>query len=202
MAESFVQRRATGHRAPGRIAHATVDDPKVIPMRREPGRVIIARAGRTREVIAAFDSPDALQEAVKTLESNGFDRSQIRLLASRDVLEHDLAACFPLSPGQAGDRRFHGSLDRMAVPNVLGMMTPATGTLAGVVVTTPATSHEAHLPGAALGRLLRDDVAVHLQGQIGRRRILLWMSLPRPEREATAREILARHARDVRAYMS
>jgi hypothetical protein len=70
----------------------------------------------------------------------------------------------------------------MAVPNVLGMMaTPAAG---------------------ALGGLFRDDVAAYLQAEISRGRILVWVSLPRPEREATAREILARHTGDVRAYMS
>jgi hypothetical protein len=216
MAESFVERRAARHRAPGWIEHAAMDDPRVIPRRPESGRAISARTGRAREVIAVFDSPDALQEAVKVLESNGFDRSQIRLLASRDVLEHDLADRFARSGGRADERPFQAPLDRMAVPNVLGMMvTPAAlslrpahgtlpdGALAGIAVATLATSHEAHLtPGAALGRLLRDDAAVHLEEQIGRRRVLLWVSLPRPEREATAREILARHAEDVRAYMS
>jgi hypothetical protein len=137
MIGGLVERSAGQRGAPARVEHGARES-KVIHLRRTPERALSARTARTREVIAVFGSLDALQEAVKALESNGFDRSQIRRLAAR---EEGVAA-------------------------------------------------------------LRDDVALHLHEQISRGGILLWVSLPRPEREATAREILARHARDVRAYMS
>jgi hypothetical protein len=216
MAESFVERRAGGRGAPGRIGRAARDDPKVIHLRRGPGRSPTARAATTREVIAVFDSLGAVQEALKVLESNGFDRSQIRVLATRDVVERDLA---DWSGGLSDAHVFPAALHGVAVPNVLSMTArPARptrrtshasttfpdGSLAGIVVMALANSQEAqaHLPGPAISRLLRDDVALYLQEQVSRGRMLVWVSLRRPEREATAREILARHAKDVRAYMS
>ena len=65
MAESFVERRAAGRGAPGRIRR----DSKVIHLRRGPGRSLTARAAMTREVIAVFDSLGAVQEALKVLRA-------------------------------------------------------------------------------------------------------------------------------------
>jgi hypothetical protein len=184
MPESSVLRRP----APMRTELAP-EEPKVVHLRPDH-RPTYHLA--TREVIAVFDSTDELQEAVGALERNGFDRGAIRLLARREVLERHLADCAALREGQ----------HRMLVRNVSGLLvSPAAAGLAGLAVTTLGTGRET--PRAAgLGRLLRDDMALLLQEQTAGGAIVLWVSLARREREATAREVLARHARDVRGYMS
>jgi len=43
-----------------------------------------------REMVAAFDSRQALDHAIEDLQSHGFDRSQLSLLASRSTVEQQL----------------------------------------------------------------------------------------------------------------
>ena len=76
-----------------------------------------------REVVAVFDSREALENAIEDLQSTGFDRTQLSLLASRETVEEQLQ--HPLTDVQdvAGDPATPRSepLERPDVGNVMGV---------------------------------------------------------------------------------
>jgi hypothetical protein len=165
-----------------------------------------------REVVAVFDSREALENAIEDLQSTGFDRTQLSLLASRDTVEEQLQ--HPLTDVQdvADDPATPRSepLERPDVGNVMGVavgppaafaalatagvIALAGGPLAGIAVGALAAGGGVGALGALLAKSFNDQVVADFQDQIERGGILLWVSLREPEQEAGAREILARHA--------
>jgi hypothetical protein len=172
-----------------------------------------------REVVAVFDSREALENAIEDLQSNGFDRTQLSLLASRATVEEQLR--HPLTDVRevADDPETPRSepLERPDVGNVMGVavgppaafaalatagvIALAGGPLAGIAVGALAAGGGIGALGALLAKTFNDEVVADFEDQIERGGILLWVSLREPEQEAEAREILARHARgEVRAH--
>jgi hypothetical protein len=162
-----------------------------------------------REMVAVFDSREALENAIEDLQSNGFDRTQLSLLASRDTVEeqlrHPVADVHEVADDPATPRS--EPLERPDVGNVMGVavgppaafaalatagvIALAGGPLAGIAVGALAAGGGV---GALLAKSFNDQVVADFQDQIERGGILLWVSLRAPEQEAEARGILARHA--------
>ncbi len=174
-----------------------------------------------REVVAAFDSREALEDAIEDLQSHGFDRSQLSLLASSSTLDEHLRQ--PLADTRELERdpaapRSEQPLDRTDVGNVAGVAvgTPAAlaalgaagvataltgGAVAGIAVAALAAAGGVGALGGLLAKRYNDQVAADFQAQVERGGILLWVSLRDPTQEADARSILARHATgEIRAH--
>jgi hypothetical protein len=103
-----------------------------------------------REVLAAFESREALENAIEDLQSHGFDRSQLSLLASRttveEELQHPLADVHELEDDPAAPRS--EPLDRADVGNVAGV---AVGSPAALAALGAAGVTAALTGGAAAG---------------------------------------------------
>ena len=179
----------------------------------------MTQQGAIREVLALFDSRMAVENAIEDLQSNGFDRTQLSLLASRDTVEEELG--HPLGDVHEveddPDAPRSEPLERPDVGNVMGVAVgPPTafaalaaagvaalsgGAFAGIALAALAAGGGVGALGAYLAKSYNDQVAAEFQEQIERGGILLWVSLRKPEQEATARAILARHSgHEVRAH--
>ena len=172
-----------------------------------------------REVVAVFDSREALENAIEDLQSNGFDRTQLSLLARRDAVEEQLRQPLTDVREVADDPATPRSepLERPDVGNVMGVAvgTPAAfaalatagvialagGPLAGIAIGALAAGGGVGALGGLLAKSFNDQVVADFEQQIERGGILLWVSLRSPEQEAEARRILARHVKgEVRVH--
>jgi hypothetical protein len=164
-----------------------------------------------REVVAAFDSREALENAIEDLQSHGFDRSQLSLLASDRTVEGQLQR--PLRDTQQlqadpGAPRSE-PLDRADVGNVAGVAVGApaafaalsaagvaaalTGGAAGIAIAALAAGGGVGALGGFLAKRYDDHVARDLEAQVEHGGILLWVSLRSPTQEPEACNVLARH---------
>lgn len=167
-----------------------------------------------REAVAVFGSREALENAIEDLLSNGFDRAQLSLLASRESVEETLGHAVGDVHALADDPEAPRSepLERPDVGNVMGVAVgpPAAfaalaaagataltgGAFAGVAVAALAAGGGVGALGALLAKSYNDEVVDDFQEQLAHGGILLWASLRDAEQEQTAREILARHAKE------
>jgi hypothetical protein len=165
-----------------------------------------------REMVAAFDSREALENAIEDLQSHGFDRSQLSLLASRATVEDELR--HPLDDTHAleadPDAPRSEPLAKTDVGNVAGVTVGApaafaaltaagaaaalTGGAAGIAIAALAAGGGVGALGGFLAKKYNDHVAADLQAQVEHGGILLWVSLRDPAQEEKARRLLARHA--------
>jgi hypothetical protein len=166
-----------------------------------------------REVVAAFDSREALENAIEDLQSHGFDRSQLSLLASRATVEdelrhplentHELEArpdaprSEPLAKTDVGNVAgvAVGAPAAFAALSAAGIAAALTGGVAGVAIAALAAGGGVGALGGFLAKRYNDHVAADLQMQVEHGGILLWVSLRDPEQESDARALLARHAK-------
>jgi hypothetical protein len=139
-----------------------------------------------REVVAMFDSREALENAIEDLQSHGFDRSQLSLLASHDTVEDQLQR--PLGDTDQlkvdPDAPRSEPLDRTDVGNVAGVTVGApaafaalsaagvaaalTGGAAGVAIAALAAGGGVGALGAFLAKQYDDHVAADLQASRSR----------------------------------
>ena len=172
-----------------------------------------------REVVAAFDSREALENAIEDLQSHGFDRSQLSLLASQSTVEdelrrplddtHELAAdpdaprSEPLAKTDVGNVAgvTVGAPAAFAALTAAGAAAALTGGVAGIAIAALAAGGGVGALGGFLAKKYDDHVAADLQTQIEHGGILLWVSLRDPGQEEEARRLLARHAKgEIRAH--
>lgn len=167
-----------------------------------------------REVVAIFGSREALENAIEDLQSNGFDRTQLSLLASGSTVEETLGHPVGDTHTLADDPEAPRSepLERPDVGNVTGVAVgpPAAfaalaaagitamtgGAFIGVAVAALAAGGGVGALGAFLAKSFTDEVASDFEEQVAHGGILLWVNLREPEQEQRAREILARHAKE------
>jgi hypothetical protein len=171
-----------------------------------------------REAVAAFDDPQTLQAAVSDLQSHGFDRADISVIAPEDLAGH--------VAGRAGDVRKaedDPGVERSAVvgdtdvrqARVLGTslasvlaafaaagLTVATGGAAAVAAGAAAVAAGGvGAAGTMLGRIAGDSERNFLQEQIERGGVLLWVRVRDAAAEPRALDILRRHsAHDVHVH--
>jgi hypothetical protein len=167
-----------------------------------------------REVVAIFGSREALENAIEDLLSNGIDRTQLSMLASRETVEdalgHEIADTHALADDPAAPRS--EPLERPDVGNVMGVAvgSPAAfaalaaagvtamtgGAFAGVAVAALAAGGGVGALGGWLAKSFNDEVADDFEEQIARGGILLWVALRDDAQERRAREVLSRHAKE------
>jgi hypothetical protein len=172
-----------------------------------------------REMVAAFDSREALDQAIEELQSHGFDRSQLSLLASRSTVEeqlrHRLEDTHELEEEPNAPRTQPVARDDVNNAAAVAIGTPAalaaliaggaaaalTGGVAGIAIAALAAGGGVGALGGYLAKKYDDHFAADLQAQVERGGILLWVQVRDPAQEDEARTLLAHHAKgEIRAH--
>jgi hypothetical protein len=171
-----------------------------------------------REVVAAFDEPEALQSAVSDLQSHGFNRADITFMARESItgrLAQDYEATReaeddPHARREAvtdeTDIRQRRTLDISLAATLAGFaaagFTIATGggTLVAAGVTAAAVGAVGGV-GALLGKAYGKSQHTFLREQLERGGILVWVRTPDPAAEERAQFILRKYsAHDVHVH--
>jgi len=169
-----------------------------------------------REAVAVFDCAAALEAAVDDLQSHGFDRAELSLLAGDDTVRRTLGHLYRRTEELEDDphvaraawvstaSRGDAEAGLVGTPLYIGAVTAAGiviasgGTLGAVAAAAALAGGAGGLIGAVLATWLGAHHARHLEGQLEKGGLLLWVTTRDTERETRAGEILARNGgRDV-----
>jgi hypothetical protein len=172
-----------------------------------------------REAVGVFDSAETLEEAVDELESAGFDRAELSLLASEPAVVEKLGYLYtkadyaeddPNAPRTAyvstesvGDAEggLIGGLLYVGAVAAAGAVVASGGALATAIGAAVAAGGAGGLIGAALAAVVDKHHADYLEKQLERGGLLLWVRTRNAEHEERAKEILSKHsAHDVHLH--
>lgn len=172
-----------------------------------------------REAVGVFDSAETLQEAIDELLSSGFNRADLSLLAGEKAVESKLGhkfrriedleddpivpRCCYVSTESIGDAEggLIGGLMYVGATAAAGAVVVSGGTLALVVAAAALAGGVGGLFGAILARWVGDHHAKHLQEQLDRGGLMLWVRTWDADDETRAQGILSRHSgRDVHVH--
>jgi hypothetical protein len=168
------------------------------------------------EAVAVFHEVRELDAAVEELTKAGFQKGDISLLATEDAVARKLGHRYerveeleddPNAPrtayrtrASAGDSEglIVGSLTYLPAVVAAGTVVASAGVVAAAVT---GTAIAGALIGTVLARWLDKHQAEHLQEQLDRGGLLLWVRTPDAGAEQRALEILNRHsAHDVHIH--
>ena len=168
------------------------------------------------EAVAVFHEVRELDAAVEELTKAGYKKSDISLLATEDAVARKLGHRYerveeleddPKAPRaayrtrpSAGDSEglIVGSLTYLPAVVAAGTVVASAGVVAAAVT---GTAIAGALIGTVLARWLDKHQAEHLQEQLDRGGLLLWVRTPDAAAERRALEILNRHsAHDVHIH--
>jgi outer membrane lipoprotein SlyB len=175
-----------------------------------------ASRSTVREAVAVFDDVSALDAAVEELREVGFRRGDINLLATEDAVQKKLGHRYerveeledepdaprvtyrtPATIGESEDILV-GSLTYLPAVVAAGTVVASAGIVAAAVT---GTAIAGALIGTVLARWLDKQHAEHLQEQLDRGGLLLWVRTPDAAAERRAIEVLTRHsAHDVHIH--
>jgi len=172
-----------------------------------------------REAVAVFDTAEDLELAIEALESNGFDRADISLLADAETVEAKLGHRYrkvseleddPNVPRTAfvstesiGDAEggLVGALSYVGAVAAAGAVVATGGTLAATIAAAMMSGTAAGVAGTALASVIDQRHAEYLQHQLSHGGLLLWVRTPDTEHELRAIELLqAYSAHDVHVH--
>jgi hypothetical protein len=170
------------------------------------------RPAPLREAVGVFDTAESLEDAIDELQSSGFDRAEISLLASEHAVEEKLGHAYRRveeledealvprtvfvsteSRGDAEGGLIGGLMYVGAVAAAAGIVASG-GTLAGAFVAAAMAAGAGAAAGSAFAKLLEYHHADYLAEQLGRNGLLLWVRTRNPVRETRAVEILGKHS--------
>ncbi|HEX5795645.1 MAG TPA: hypothetical protein VFY19_07380 [Geminicoccaceae bacterium] len=169
-----------------------------------------------REAVAVFDNVSELDAAVEELRQAGFRRGDISLLATEHAVQKKLGHRYerveeleddpdaprvtyrtPAALGE-GEDILIGSLTYLPAVVAAGTVVASAGIVAAAVT---GTALAGALIGTVLAHWLDKQHAEHLQEQLERGGLLLWVRTPDEAAERRALEILTRHsAHDVHVH--
>ena len=171
------------------------------------------------EAVAVFDDERALESAVDELETAGFDRAHISLLASEATVQQKLGHRYaraevaeddPDAPRAAyvsrnarteGEAGLVGGLIYVPAVAATAAVVASGGTLAMAIAAAAAMGGAGGLIGAALARLIERRHADRIQEQIEQGGLVLWVRSIDEDHEHRAVEILTRNGgRDVHVH--
>ena len=162
-----------------------------------------------REAVAIFDDAVTLEEALADLRAHGFADSDLSILAGEEAIEEKLGhgaktaraaeddASAPREPAipaeeLAGHERTMASAwSIMPILLGAGVVVATTGPLAAIVVGAVTAGT---LLSTTLYGLVDSRYAQHLDEQLQKGRVLLWVRTVDAERERMAVELLNKHA--------
>jgi hypothetical protein len=166
----------------------------------------------SREAVGIFRSPQGLQDAIDELLRSGFHRAELSLLASEaavsEKLGHlytkvDVLADDPDVPRAAyvadediGDAEggIIGGLTYVGATVAAGAVVASGGTLLAAVMGAALAGGTGGLIGSVLAKWLGDHHAHHLQEQIERGGLLLWVRTRDAAREERAIQVLGKYS--------
>ena len=168
------------------------------------------------EAVAVFYDVSDLDAAVDELRAGGFDKDDISLLATEQAVNRKLGHRYerveeleddPAAPrvayrtrtslGESEDRLI-GSLTYLPAVVAAGTVVASAGVVAAAVT---GTAIAGALIGTVLSHWLDKSHAEHLQEQLDRGGLLLWVRTPDAESQQRALAILTRHsAHDVHIH--
>jgi hypothetical protein len=168
------------------------------------------------EAVAVFHDVSELDAAVEELRAAGFDKDDISLLATEQAVNRKLGHRYerveeleddPAAPrvayrtraslGESEDRLI-GSLTYLPAVVAAGTVVASAGVVAAAVT---GTAIAGALIGTVLSHWLDKSHAEHLQEQLDRGGLLLWVRTPDAETQQRALTILTRHsAHDVHIH--
>lgn len=165
-----------------------------------------AAPGMFKEAVGLFMSSDNLQDAIRELENAAFPRQDITVMGARRDLERvfgsptvapEVAMESANTPRQTPSRpeeQTIGTAALIGVPAYIGAMAMA---LAAGAVTFPAMIAAAVIGGvsggtlgAFLSKTLGDRYNRHIEEQIEKGGLLLWVRTPDKEKEEIAQRIM------------
>ena len=172
--------------------------------------------GVVSEAVAVFHDVSDLDAAVEELRAAGFADDDVSLLATEDAVERMLGHRYerveeleddPDAPrvayrtrtslGESEDRLI-GTLTYLPAVVAAGTVVASAGVVAAAVT---GTAIAGALIGTVLAHWLDKSHAEHLQEQLDRGGLLLWVRTPDPETQQRALAILTRHsAHDVHVH--
>lgn len=172
-----------------------------------------------REAVGVFDDGETFDAAIDELLSAGFDRADLSLLAGEHAVEEKLGHIYEkveeleddtkipraayVSRESLGDAEgaLIGGLAYVGAVLAAGAAVVSGGTFAGAVAAAGLSGGAGGLIGSALAKMIDHRHADHLQAQLDRGGLLLWVHTRDPEHERRATEILAKHsAHDVHVH--
>jgi hypothetical protein len=166
----------------------------------------------SREAVGIFHSAEALQGAIDELLSSGFHRAELSLLASEAAVVEKLGHLYrkvdeladdPDVPRAAyvagediGDAEggIIGGLAYVGATVAAGAVVASGGTLLAVIAGTALAGGAGGLIGSLLARWIGEHHANHLQEQIDRGGLLLWVRTRDAAREERATAILGKYS--------
>jgi hypothetical protein len=172
----------------------------------------IAAATRTvREAVAVFDHAEHLQDAIDELLSSGFHRAELSLLAGEQTVREKLGRSGSIaaladnldaprtnyvSPEALGDAEgaVIGALMYVGAMAATGAVVASGGTLAALIIGTTLAGGGGALIGVVMAKFIGDHHAAHLQKQLDRGGLLLWVRAWNEADEKTAAAILRKHS--------
>lgn len=176
-------------------------------------------APMVREAVGVFGSEESLEAAIDELQSSGFSRAEISLLAADSAVERKLhrryrsvreledAAGVPTSAYVSreviGDAEgaVIGGLLYIGVTVGAGAVVASGGTLAAALAAAAVLGGGGALAGGVLAALIGRSHARQIEDQLNRGGLLLWVRTRDLAHECRATEILARHgANDVHIH--
>lgn len=179
----------------------------------------VAQEAGIREAVGVFDDVESLEAAIDELESSGFDRAQLSLLAGQDAVEEKLGHIYdkvseleddPKVPRTAyvsteavGDAEgaLVGALLYVGAVATAGAIVATGGALATAITGAVLTGGAGALIGSSLAGLVGRQHGDYLQQQLDRGGLLLWVRVVDAAHEKRATSILARHsAHDVHVH--
>jgi len=167
-----------------------------------------------REAVGVFHDVASFDAAIDALQSAGFDRAEISLLAEEkavtEKLGHDYTkveeleddaevprAAYVGREGVAqGQAAVVGGLFMLGSFAVTGMVVASGGALATVVLAALAGGGGGGIVGSVIASHLGKHHADHIEGQLKKGGLLLWVGIRDDEHEKRAVDILTEHSAD------
>jgi len=172
-----------------------------------------------REAVGVFTSANDLQEAIDELQSSGFHRAELSLLANEEAVNEKIGDGFAnvraveddpvvrrtayVSPEAIGDAQggIVGGLAYAGATVAAGAVVVSGGTIVAAIVAATLVGGAGGIVGALLAKWLGDNHAHYLQTQIDHGGLLLWVRTRDTKAEERATDILKRHSsRDVHVH--
>jgi len=172
-----------------------------------------------REAVGVFDSTESLVAAIDELQSSGFDRAEISLLASEHAVQEKLGHMYEkvsdleddssaprtayVSTESIGDAKggLIGGLMYIGAMVAAGSVVASGGTLGIAFLVASAAGGTGGLIGAILAEWIGKHHADFLQEQLDRGGLLLWVHTRDEAHEKRATKILSQHsAHDVHVH--
>ena len=164
-----------------------------------------------REVVAVFHDAERLETAIDELQSSGFDRAEISLLASERTIEEkfghrydrtselmdsdDVPRSAFVSSAAIGDAKggLIGGLAYVGATLAAGAVVVAGGALAATIAAALAAGGAGGLIGLVLANWVGGRHAAYLDEQMEHGGLLLWVRAWSAEDEQRASAVLGKH---------